>query len=281
MQRPLLCSAASDKPTSQGYKYVFDRATLAGSFTEAGFAVAKGLSESTGLDLKKVAVIYEDGAYGTSGNAQADEAAKKYGITLTARIAFHTNTPDLSPVVSRAVASGAKSLLLLMYTGDAVNIVRSVRTLKAKVLILGSGAWNPTMVKMGDPAEGLVALSDWNEDLPKPGVKKFLDAYKAAYGIIPGSAASWGYSDAYYLKEVLETAKSTDPKVLRDTIASLKVSKGPAVDVMPFDTYGFDEHGLAMDQISRVIATQLQNDKMVTIWPPKVASAKIDTDTFK
>jgi hypothetical protein len=36
-----------------------------------------------------------------------------------------------------------------------------------------------------------------------------------------------------------------------------------------------------MDQISRVIATQLQNDKMVTIWPPKVASAKIDTATFK
>src|SRR5580698_10394746 len=36
-QRPMMCTAASDMVTQQGYKYVFNRATLAGTFTIAGF----------------------------------------------------------------------------------------------------------------------------------------------------------------------------------------------------------------------------------------------------
>ena len=281
MERALICSAASDEVTKQGFHYVFNRATLAGSFTSAGFAVVKGLSDSSGLDLRKVAVIYEDGAYGTSGNAQADAAAKQYGVTLTDRIAFHTNTADLSPVVSRAVASGAKALLLLTYTGDAVNIIRAVRTLKAPVLILGSGAWNATMVKLGEPANGMVALADWNDDLPKPDVVEFREAYKTAFGFYPGTAGAWGWSDMYFLKAALEKAASTDPKVLRDTIAELKLKEGPSVGIMPYDTYGFDSDGLAIDQIGRVIATQLQGGKFVTIWPGKVSTAKLDPASLK
>jgi branched-chain amino acid transport system substrate-binding protein len=39
MQRPMMCSAASDTVTQQGYHYVFNRATLAGTFTIGGFRV--------------------------------------------------------------------------------------------------------------------------------------------------------------------------------------------------------------------------------------------------
>ncbi len=280
-QRTLICSAASDQPTQQGYKYVFNRATLAGTFTYAGFRVLSGLSEASGLNLKKVAVLYEDGAYGTSGNAQATKAAADAGVELTDRIAFHTNTADLSPVVNRAVASGAKALLLMCYTGDGVNIIRAVRTAKAPVLILGSGAWNATIAKMGPPAEGMVALSDWNDDVPKPGVTPFRDAYKAAYGAYPGTAAAWGWSDMYFVKAALEDAKSLDPKTLRDTVAKLKTSGDPGLAIEPFNAYGFDEDGLAVGQIDRVIATQLQNGKFVTIWPTAVATAKLDTSTLK
>ncbi len=280
-QRTLICSAASDQPTQQGYQYVFNRATLAGTFTYAGFKVLSGLSQSSGLDFRKVAVLYEDGAYGTSGNDQATKAAADAGVEITARIAFHTNTPDLSPVVNRAIASGAKSLLLLCYTGDGVNIIRAVRTVKAPLLILGSGAWNATIMKMGPPAEGVLALSDWNDDLPKAGVKPFREAFQHAYGQYPGIAAAWGWSDMYFVKAALEKAGSLDPQVLRDTIAQLKTQNDPGLAIQPYDTYGFDQTGLAVNQVSRVIATQLQNGAFVTIWPSAVATAKLDTTTLK
>jgi branched-chain amino acid transport system substrate-binding protein len=281
MQRPMMCSAASDTVTQQGYKYVFNRATLAGTFTTGGFRVIDGLSKATGIDFKKVAVLYEDGAYGTSGNAQAAKAAAELGITLTDRIAFHTNTADLSPVVNRAVASGAKALLLMCYTGDGVNIIRAVRTAKAKVLVLGSGAWNATIVKMGDPAEGVLALSDWNEDVAKPQVNKFREAYKDAYGAYPGIAATWGWSDMYYIDAVLEDAKSLDPQKIRDTMASLKTHDDAGLAIQPYNSYGFDENGLAINQIDRVIATQLQHGKFVTIWPTAVSTAKLDETTLR
>jgi branched-chain amino acid transport system substrate-binding protein len=281
MQRPMMCSAASDTVTQQGYHYVFNRATLAGTFTTGGFRVIDGLTKTSGVDFKKVAVLYEDGAYGTSGNAQATKAAADLGITLTDRIAFHTNTADLSPVVNRAVASGAKALLLLCYTGDGVNIIRAVRTAKAKLLILGSGAWNATLVKMGEPAEGVLALSDWNEDVAKPGVSKFRDAYKAAYGAYPGIAAAWGWSDMYYIKAVLESAKSLDPQTLRDTMASLKTHDDAGLAIQPYNSYGFDANGLAVNQLDRVIATQLQHGQFVTIWPTDVSTAKLDLSTLQ
>ncbi len=280
-QRVLMCSAASDQPTQQGYRYVFNRATLAGTFTYAGFRVLQGLTQSSGLDLRKVAVLYEDGAYGTSGNEQATKAAADAGVQITARISFHTNTPDLSPVVNRAIASGAKALLLLCYTGDGLNIIRAVRTAKAPLLILGSGAWNATIMKMGDPAEGVLALSDWNDDLAKPGVTPFRDAFVKAYGQYPGIAAAWGWSDMYFVKAALEKAKSLDPKTLRDTFAELQVTDGPALAVQPYNIYGFDKDGLALNQVDRVIATQLQHGKFVTIWPDAVASAKLDPTTLK
>jgi branched-chain amino acid transport system substrate-binding protein len=260
---------------------VFNRATLAGTLTYAGFKVLSGISQTSGLDFHKVAVLYEDGAYGTSGNEQATKAATDAGVEITARIAFHTNTPDLLPVVNRAIASGAKALLLLCYTGDGVNIIRAVRTAKAPILILGSGAWNATIMKMGEPAEGVLALSDWNDDLPKPGVAPFRDAFQKAYGQYPGIAAAWGWTDMYFIKAALEKAKSLDPKVLRDTIADLKVQGDPGLAIQPYDTYGFDKTGLMVNQVDRVVATQLQHGKFVTIWPPAVATAKLDTATLK
>ena len=280
-QRTLICSAASDQPTKQGYQYVFNRATLAGSFTYAGLKVLSGLSQSSGLDFRKVAVLYEDGAYGTSGNEQATQAAADAGVQITERIAFHTNTPDLSPMVNRAIASGAKALLLLCYTGDGVNIIRAVRTAKAPVLILGSGSWSATIMKMGPPAEGVLALTDWNDDLPKPGVKPFLAAYQKDYGVYPGSAAAWGWSDMYYVKAALEQAKSLDPKTLRDTIAELKTQNDPGLAIQPYNRHGFDKDGLAVGQVDRVIATQLQHGKFVTIWPDAIATAKLETSTLK
>ena len=191
-QRAMMCTAASDTVTQQGYRYIFNRATLAGTFTIASFKMLNEVSKSTGIDFNKVAILYEDGAYGTSGVVQADKAAADAGVTITDRIAFHTNTADLSPVVNRAVASGAKALLLLCYTGDGVNIVRAVRTVKAQVMIIGSGAWYQTLLKLGPPAEGMVASADWNDDIPKPGVAKFVAAYTAAYGVGPGICAAWG-----------------------------------------------------------------------------------------
>ena len=113
-------------------------ATLAGTFTVAGFHMLNDLSQTAGADFKKVAVLYEDGACCTSGVAQAEKAAADMGVTITDKIAFHTNTADLSPIVNRAVASGAKALLLLCYSDDGINIIRAVRTAKAPVL-----SWAP------------------------------------------------------------------------------------------------------------------------------------------
>ena len=78
---------------------------------------------------------------------------------------------------------------------------------------------------------------------------------------------------------VLEDQAENDK--LRDTIADLKVKGDPGLAIQPYDTYGFDKTGLMVNQVDRVVATQLQHGKFVTIWPPAVATAKLDTATLK
>ncbi|MCO5091219.1 ABC transporter substrate-binding protein [Bosea sp. (in: a-proteobacteria)] len=273
---PIICSGTADQITQQGYRYVFNRGTLASTFVGGAFTVLKGLNNEAGANIKKVSVLYEDGAYGTNGDKQAKKSAAETGFELTSEISFRTGTPDLSPLVNRAVGSATDAILAINFLGDTINIVRGVKTLKSPALVVGYGpnVIDPEMQKLGATAEGVLAISDWNDDVAKPGIKAFRDAYRAAHGTDAGPAAAAGWSDTYFLKEALEKAGTLDPTKVRDAIASVKLSSGPALDVEPYNQYGFDENGLAVGQNERLIAVQVQDGKFVTIWPPAVASGK-------
>jgi branched-chain amino acid transport system substrate-binding protein len=64
---------------------------------------------------RKVAVIYQDSAYGTGMDAPLEKTIKAKGGTITGAVKFTTGQSDFSSVVSQALQGGPQAIALISY----------------------------------------------------------------------------------------------------------------------------------------------------------------------
>jgi branched-chain amino acid transport system substrate-binding protein len=128
----------------------------------------------------KVAIIYEDGPYGT-GVAAANEAeAKKLGIQVVLKEGFSIQAPDLSSLVTKLRAARPD---VLFHTGYAPDIALFLRQAKEQGLrvkaYLGHGAGHSQLDKLkegfGNEIEGFHTVD--------PIASQLLDAKKLKPGV--------------------------------------------------------------------------------------------------
>src|SRR5919204_3378837 len=126
-------------------QYVFRAQIHSDQYGEAGAAfLAENAKGKLGVEPKdlKVAVIYEDGPYGT-GVAEAQLAqCKEHGINqIVLREGYSASTPDLSSLVTKLKRARADVILHTGYNPDITLFLRQAREsgLRFKMLI-GNGA---------------------------------------------------------------------------------------------------------------------------------------------
>ena len=110
------------------------------------------------------------------------------------------------------------------YYTDAGLIARQARALGLTATLLGADGWDsPKLVEIGGAAmEGAYLSNHYSVDDPSPAVRKFVDAYKAAYGAEPDSIAALTYDGTRMLADAIERAGSTEGKRIRDALASTR-----------------------------------------------------------
>jgi branched-chain amino acid transport system substrate-binding protein len=107
----------------------------------------------------RVAIIYEDGPYGT-GVASANEAeAKRQGMQVVLKEGYSINAPDLSALVTKLRASRPDVLLHTGYNPDIALFLRQAKELGLRVrAMVGHGAGHSQLDKLkegfGDEVEG-------------------------------------------------------------------------------------------------------------------------------
>jgi branched-chain amino acid transport system substrate-binding protein len=80
------------------------------------------------------------------------------------------------------------------------------------------------------------------------------------------------YSFVYIVKEAMEQAASADPKVLRDTLAKIKITSGRAAMMQP-GTVEFTETGASKHVVPTII--QWQDGEVRTVFPVELTDNKI------
>ena len=60
--------------------------------------------------------------------------------------------------------------------------------------------------------------------------KKFVEAYKAAYGELPNNNAAAGFEELTIITNAIKTAGKADPEAIRDAIAN-STTPGPSGDI--------------------------------------------------
>jgi branched-chain amino acid transport system substrate-binding protein len=81
------------------------------------------------------------------------------------------------------------------------------------------------------------------------------------------------YAHVWLIKEAIEQAKSADPKAIRDALAKIDVSAGPAVSAFYPPRVKFDERGRRVGATPLIV--QWQDGEPYTVIPTAVATRPI------
>jgi branched-chain amino acid transport system substrate-binding protein len=125
-------------------KYVFRPQVHGGKYGEYSVDFLNGSSkEKLGIDPKKlkVAIIHEDGPYGSGVAGGNESQAKKYGMNIVLKEGYSSTAPDLSSLVTKLKRKRPDVILHTGYNPDITLFLRQAKEqgLKFKALI-GHGA---------------------------------------------------------------------------------------------------------------------------------------------
>lgn len=125
-------------------KYVFRPQVHGGMFGAASVEFLNGTAqEKLGMDPKdlKLAIIHEDGSYGTGVAGGNEETAKKFGMNVVLKEGYSATAPDLSSLVTKLKRKRPDVILHTGYNPDITLFLRQAKEqgLRFKALI-GHGA---------------------------------------------------------------------------------------------------------------------------------------------
>lgn len=268
---PWLTGSVSNKLTERGFKYFFQVSPKATMFGEMQVDNIRLFNEEYGTDLKKVAIVFEDTAYGTSTSEGLQKGAEDLGFEIALFEAYSAGFTDASPLVNKIKASGADVLFPVSYLTDAILIVKTMRDMNVNAAIMGGGAgylmpefWEA----LGTDAEYIFSVGSWAMDISCPSVPWFATEYETEYNEFLMEHAGEAYVMMWVIKEALEQAGSADPEAVRDALAAIDLTEGPG-SAMPGCRVQFDETG--WNSHAHPVQIQWFDGRPVAVWPPEDA----------
>ncbi len=277
--------------------YVFRAQIHSDQYGEAGVKfLTEHAKSKLGVEPKdlKLAIIYEDGPYGT-GVATADEAyAKQFDVPIVLKEAYSASTPDISSLVTKLKRARPDVISHVGYNPDITLFLRQAREagLRFKMLI-GNGAGYSQIDKLREtfgpdvdffcdvdpvPAQLLdpKALAPGMGEL----IKVMVERYKAKTGAkeVPPHC-SMGFNQTWVLlQNVLPVAiqkfGGADPEAVRK--AALEVDIPPGGTIQGYGVKFFPP-GTPMsgqNERSTPVVMQYTKDATTVVWPGNIKTAE-------
>jgi branched-chain amino acid transport system substrate-binding protein len=243
----------------------------------------------------RVAIIYEDGPYGTGVASSNESEAKKQGMQVVLKEGFSVQAPDLSSLVTKLRAARPDVIFHTGYNPDIALFLRQAKEqgLRMKIYI-GHGAGHSQLAKLkegfGNEVEGFHTVDPPASQLIdpkrlKPGVwdmtQEMLKRYKAFEPNIPtGQIAphvSMGFNNMWILlNDVLPRAIQKHGGFTADALArAARETDIPEGGTMQGYGVKFQPPGHAMaGQNMRAIAAVFAviDGEFKHVYPPVVAS---------
>jgi branched-chain amino acid transport system substrate-binding protein len=265
---PIITGSSTDQ-LNKGRTYTFTPFARASQFAKAQLQIARLVS-----DKPKVAVIFENTAFGTSTSNGLREQAAGEGVEIVLFEPYSAGFADASPLINKVKASGANALFSVSYLNDLILIVRSIKQVGLNVAINGGsgGFVIPDFYKnVGKLAEGLQGVAHWNHDMDANS-KKVNAEYKKRTGEFLFEYAGGLVAQTFMLADALERAASADPQKVREALASLDVSSGFAA-MCPGGKVKFGPDGKNIH--AHPVGVQWQNGDLASVFPKEDARAPL------
>jgi branched-chain amino acid transport system substrate-binding protein len=267
---PLVTFAFADQITERSYKYVFDISPKGTAFGETQFNDTLAIAKEAGEKLDRVAILYEDTAYGTTQAKGLRAAAAKAGVQVVMDEAYPFGITDVAPLVNKLRASGAQVAFPVSYINDSLLIIRAMRQQQIDMPVVGGAAGYiiPDFKKgLGAFSEGVLSVAATSGELNP----ELAANYKAKYGTFITHEAQMHAAAVDVVAQALEKAKSRDPDRVRDALATLDYCSGFARGV-PGGCVKFD--GTGRNISAYPVMVEWRGDAPVLVYPPSIARQK-------
>lgn len=267
---PLLTMSYSDQITGRGYKHVFQVTSKGSVIGAAQFNFAVELAGGKGK-VERVAIMYEDTAYGTSTATGLRNAAKAAGVEIVLDEAYPLGITDLTPLINKLRASKAQMVFPVSYLNDSLLIVRTLRQQKVNLPIVGGSAGYviPDFAQaLGDAADGVLSICSANYDLDTALTERYRKRFKTfmVHEALEHAVAM------DVLAQAIDKAKSSKPEDVSNALRGGRFTEG-WVKAMTNGEVKFDDTGLNVQ--AEPVMVQWQNKELVTVWPQKYAKGKL------
>ncbi|MFI7426650.1 ABC transporter substrate-binding protein [Micromonospora sp. NPDC049836] len=279
---PLLIDVSSaDSILSQGYKFTFRVQPSSTVLGTAGAQFLDQVAKAANQPVKTVAVLHEQGPFGTAIRDAFKAEAEKAGIKVGPALAYDAaNVSDLTTQVTQVKASGADVLMVAGYYRDGVLAAKAVATVKPPALKavygVANGAFDlPQFPKeVGAAAEGFFD-ANYHPDMTNPDMQALAKLYQDRYNDQIRTGAVLAYDSVKVIADALERAGSAEPAKVRDAVASgsvptLIAGNGP----IKFGPTGENENATP-------ILMQVQGGVVKQVFPADKAEAKPVFPAFK
>jgi len=157
----------------------------------------------------RVAIIYEDGPYGTSVAAGLEKMLKAFGFNIVLKDAYSAASTDLSPLILKLKAADPEVIAAAGYYTDTVLFFRQAKELGLKFKVLIGHAAGHSLpatyqaigkdmdyifVTDAPPPVPRFNISSIREDL-RPLMEEFVKRFKQERGYEPGVHANLGFGN--------------------------------------------------------------------------------------
>ena len=268
----MLLAAVADNLTEGGLRYVFRVQPNGKAMATLTMNNMLEMAKASNVAVKRVAIMHEDGNFGTTMGNHVEGFAGTLGYALVQRIPYSIKSPDFTAELSKVKASKPDLLVISGYYGDSKIIAETAAKLRigvhALVGLANAAYSNPKFI--ADNRELTDQLFDGNywHNPQSPRAKAVFAAYEKRFSATLTSHGVQAYTVIHVIKDALERAGSADRDKLRDALAKTNL----ADHILPQDAIKFDDTGENVNATPALL--QVQNGKAVVVGPARFAEAK-------
>jgi branched-chain amino acid transport system substrate-binding protein len=268
----LLLATVADNVLEGGLHYAFRMQPNGRAMATLTMTNMMEMAKNAGITIKRVAIMHEDGNFGTTMGNHVEGFAGKMGYELVQRVPYNLRSPDFTAELSKIKASRPDLLVISGYYGDSKLIAETAAKLRigvhALVGLANAAYSNPKFIAENrDLTDDLFDGNYWHNP-QSPRARAVFEAYQKRFGSTMSNHGVQGYQVVFVLKDALERAASTDRERVRDALAKTNLTD----HILTQDAIRFDEAGENVNATPALL--QVQGGKPVVVGPARFAEAK-------
>ncbi|MGH7266278.1 MAG: ABC transporter substrate-binding protein [Candidatus Rokuibacteriota bacterium] len=264
--------AVADNVTERGFEYTFRVQPNARAMTVGSVDHLADLARATGVAVKTIAMMHEDGLFGTSIANHLERHARQRGMEVVLKVGYSFRTPDVTTEITKVKAAKPDLVVVSGYFGDGLLIARTATEhrleTRAVMGIANGGFSNPKFLADQPQLADLILDGNYWHNPRSERAKRVLEAYQKRFDAAMSSHSVQSYSAMMVLRDALERAASPDRAKIREALAKTNLTD----HILPQGPIQFDKTGENVN--ARPALLQNQGGKTVVVGPPAFAEAK-------